>query len=98
MLSIPPPTECSLAITSPSAQLSNKDGATTHSQGLLGNVKVPETSWILKSKSEEFTPDQIVTEITRNRMKIDRTVARILETFDWYFTSRLIAVIDQFKK
>ena len=31
-------------------------------------------------------------------MKIDRTVARILEMFDWNFTSRLIAVIGQFKK
>ena len=26
-------------------------------------------------------------------MKIDRTVARILKMFNWYFTSRLIAVI-----
>ena len=51
----------------------------------------------LKSKPGEFTPDQIVTEITQNRVKIDRTMARILETFDWYFTSRL-SVISHFKK
>ena len=49
-------------------------------------------------KPGEFTPDQIVAEFTWNRVKIDKTVARILETFDWYFTSRLIAVIGQFKK
>ena len=30
VLSIAPPTECSLAITLPSTQLSNKGGATTH--------------------------------------------------------------------
>ena len=47
---------------------------------------------------EKFTPDQIVAEITWNRVKIDKTVARILETFDWLFTSRLIAVIGQFEK
>ena len=52
----------------------------------------------LESKPGKFTPDQIVTEITWNRMKIDRTVARNLKTFDWYFTSRLIAVIGQFEK
>ena len=33
----------------------------------------------------------------QNRVKIDKTVARIIKTFDWYFTSRLIAVIGQFK-
>ena len=49
-------------------------------------------------KPGEFTPDQIVTEITWNRVKIDKTVARILKTFDWCFTSRLIAVIGWFKK
>ena len=107
--SIAPPTECSLAITLPSVQLSNKGGATTHPRGSLQNVKVhpgssdPQSDWktweeYLESKPGEFTPDQIVTEITRNRVKIDKTVARILETFDWYFTSKLIAVIGQFEK
>ena len=109
MSSIAPPTECSLAITLPSAQWSNKGGATTHPWGLLRNIKVhPGSSdspsdwntWeeYLKTKPGEFTPDQIIAEITQNRMKIDRTVARILEMFDWYFTSRLIAVIGQFEK
>ena len=107
--SITLPMECSLAITLPSSQLLNKGGATTHPQGSLRNIKVhPGSSdppsdlktWeeYLKSKSGEFTPDQIVAEITRNRVKIDKTVARILETFNWYFTSRLIAVIGWFKK
>ena len=68
-------TECSLAITLPSAQLLNKGGATTHPRGLLRSIKVhpgsldPPSDWntweeYLKSKPGEFTPDQIVTEIT----------------------------------
>ena len=106
--SIAPPTECSLAITLPSARLLNKGGATTHPQGSLRNINVhpgssdPPSDWntweeYLKSKPGEFTPDQIVAEIAQTRMKIDRTVARILEMFDWYFTSRLIAAISCFK-
>ena len=102
--SIAPPTECLLAVTLPSAQLSNKGGTTTCPEGSLRNVKVhpgssdPPSDWktweeYLKSKPGELTPDQIVAEITWNR-----TVARILETFDWYFTSRLIAVIGRFEK
>ena len=63
----------------------------------------PRSDWktweeYLESKPREFTPDQNVAEITRNRVKIDKTVPRILKTFDWYFTSRLIAVIGQFDK
>ena len=62
----------------------------------------PPSEWntwkeYLQLKPGEFTPDQIYTEIAQNRLKIDRTVARILEMFDWYFTSRLIAVISHFK-
>ena len=89
--------------------MSNKGGATTCLRGLLRNVKVhpgssdPPSDWnaseeYLESKPGEFTPDQIVTEITWNRMKINRTVARILELFNWYFTSRLIAVISWFER
>ena len=107
--SITPPTECSLAITLPSAPLSNKSGTTTCPRGSLRNVKVHPGSldlpsdwktWeeYLKSKPGEFTPDQIVAEIKQNRMKINRTMARILEMFNWYFTSRLITVIGWFKK
>ena len=107
--SIAPPTECLLAITLPSARLSNKGGATTCPQGSIRNVKVhpgssdPPSNWntweeYFKSKPGEFTPDQIVAKIARNRMKIDRTVARILEMFDWSFTPRLIAVISHFER
>ena len=35
-----PPTECSLAVTLPSAQLLHKGGATTHLKGSIKNVKV----------------------------------------------------------
>ena len=73
--SIVPPTECLLAITLPSARLSNKGGATTHPQDSLRNVKAhprsldPPSDWntweeYLKLKPEEFTPDQIVAEIS----------------------------------
>ena len=90
VLSIAPPTECSLAITLPSVQLSNKGGAMTCPQGSIRNVKVhpgssdPSSDWntweeYLQSKPGEFTPDQIVAEIAQNRLKIVRTVARILE-------------------
>ena len=51
----------------------------------------------LQSKPGEFTPDQIVALITQNQLKIDRSVAKILEMFDWYSTSRFAAVVDHFK-
>ena len=62
----------------------------------------PPSEWntweeYLQSKPGEFTPDQIVTEIAQNGLKIDRTVARILKMFDWYSTSRLVAVIGNFE-
>ena len=75
--SIVPPTECSLAVTLPSAQLSHKGGATIHPKGSIRNVKVHPgssdplgrwTTWeeYLQSKPGEFTPDQIVAVITQN--------------------------------
>ena len=108
MLSIAPPTECSLAVTLPSAQLSHKGGATTHLKGLIRNVEVhsgssdPTSRWntweeYLQSKPGEYTPDQIVAVMTQNQLKIDRTMARILEMFDWYSTLRLVAVIGHFE-
>ena len=51
----------------------------------------------LQSKPGEFTPDQIVMEIAQNRLKMDRTVARILKMFNWYSTSRLLVVIGHFE-
>ena len=87
VLSITPPTECSLAVTLPSAQLLHKGGATTHLKGSIRNVKVhprssdPPGGWTnweeyLQLKLGEFTPDQIVTVITQNQLKIDRTMVR----------------------
>ena len=66
VLSIVPPTECSLAVTLPSAQLLHKGGATTHPKGSIRNVKVhprssdPPGRWTnweeyLQSKPGEFT-------------------------------------------
>ena len=51
----------------------------------------------MASKPGEFTPDQIVAEMAQNQMKINRAMARILEMFDWYSTSRLAAVIGHFE-
>ena len=71
-------------------------------QGLIRNVKVHSSNWntweeYLQLKPGEFTPDQIVAEIAWNRLKIVRTVARILKMFNWYSTSKLVAVISHFK-
>ena len=109
VLRIAPPTKCSLVVTLPSAQLSNKGGATTCPKGSIRNVKVhpgfsdPPSGWstweeYLQSKPGEFTPDQIVAEMAQNQLKIDRAVARILEMFDWYSTSTLVAVLGHFKR
>ena len=83
-------------------------GATTCPKGLIRNVKVhpgssdPPNGWstweeYLQSKPGEFTPDQIVTEMAQNQLKIDRAMARILEMLDWYSTSRLVAVVGHFE-
>ena len=106
--SIAPPTECSLAVTLPSAQLLHKGGAKTCPKGSIRNVKIhpgssdPPSRWTtweehLQLKPGEFTPDQIVAVMTQSQLKIDRTVARILEMFDCYSTLRLVAVIGHFK-
>ena len=71
VLSIAPPTECSLAVTLPSAQLSNKGGSQDMPVGFDNKCQGP--SWIfgppsewntweeyLQSKPGEFTPDKIV--------------------------------------
>ena len=108
MSSIVLPTECSLAVTLPSTQLSHKGGATTHPKDSIRNVKVnlgssdPPGRWktweeYLQSKPGKFTPDQIIAIMTQNQLKIDRTMARILEMFDWYSTLRLVAVVCCFE-
>ena len=96
-------------VTLPSAQLSHKGGATTHPKDLIRNVKVhpgssdPPSGWstweeYLQLKPGEFTPDQIVAEMAQTGLKIDRTMARILEMFNWYSTSRLVAVVGSFER
>ena len=83
-------------------------GATTHPKGLIRNVKVhpgssdPPSGWntweeYLQLKPGEFTPNQIVAVMAQNQLKIDRTVTRMLEMFNWYSTSRLAAVIGHFE-
>ena len=100
-------TECSLAVALSLAQLSHKGGTTTHPKGSIRDVKVHPgssdppgiwTTWeeYLQLKPGELIPDQIVTVITQNQLKIDRSVARICEIFNWYATSRLVAVIGHF--
>ena len=99
VLTIIPPTECSMAIHLPSARLSHKGGAITRPKGLVQNVKVnpgssnlpgPWNSWdeYLQDKPGELTPDQIGV-VTLNQCKINRSIARILELFDWYSSSRM---------
>ena len=88
--------------------MSHKGGATTNPKGSIWDVQVypgssdPPGEWKtleehLQSKPGEFTPDQIVAVMTQNQLKIDRTMAQILEMFDWYSTSRLVAVVDHFE-
>ena len=83
-------------------------GTTTCPKGLIRNVKVhpgsldPPSGWssweeYLQLKPGEFTPDQIVAEMAQNQLKINRTMARILEMFNWYSTCRLVAVIGHFE-
>ena len=58
------------------------------------------TNWeeYLQIKLGRFTPDKIVAMVTQNQLKIDRTVARILEMFNWYSTLRLVAEVSCFKR
>ena len=91
----------------PSARLSHKGGATTRPKGLVRNIKVdpessnppdPWNSWdeYLQDKPQEFTPDQIVGVVAQNQCKINRSIPRILELFDWYSSSRMVSVIGHF--
>ena len=48
----------------------------------------------LQLKPGGFTPDQIIAVMTQSQLKIDRTVARILEMLDWYSTLRPVAVVS----
>ena len=89
--SIAPPTECSLSVVMPSAQLSHKGGATTCPKGSLQNVKVdpgssdPLDAWktweeYLEKRPGEITQYQIMAVLTQNQLKIGRFIAKILGT------------------
>ena len=70
-----------------------------HTSFKRGGVSSRWHTWeeYLQLKPGEFIPDQIVAVMTQNQLKIDRTVARILDMFDLYSTSRLVAVIGCFE-
>ena len=55
-------------------------------------------SWdeYLQDKPGELTPNQIVGVVTQNQCKINRSIARILELFDWYSSSRMVSIIGRF--
>ena len=93
-----------MAIDLPSAGLSHKGGATTKPKGSVQNVKVdlgssnPPGLWnswdeYLQDKPGELTPNQIIGVVTQNQSKINRSIARILELFDWYSSSRMVSII-----
>ena len=96
-----------MAIDLPSARLSNKGGATTRPKGAVQNDKVdlgssnapgPWNSWdqYLQDKPGELTSDQIIGVVAQNQSKINRSIARILELFDWYSSSRMVSIIGHF--
>ena len=101
------PTECSHTINLPSAQISNKGGATMRPKGLVCHVKGdpgsadppgPWNDWneYLWDKPGELTPGQVTGVISQHRWKINRSVARILELFDWYSSTRMLSIIGHF--
>ena len=85
ILIVAPPTECSQTINLPSAQISNKGGATTRPKGSVCHVKVdtgsadPPSPWkdwdeYLQDKPGELKPDQVTGVISQHRQKINRSV------------------------
>ena len=107
VLFVTPPTKFSQTIDLPSARISNKGGATMRPKGSVCHVKVdpgsadppgPWKDWneYLQDKPGELTPGQVMGVISQHQQKINRTVARILELFDWYSTSRMLSIIGRF--
>ena len=104
---VTPPTECSMAINLPTARLPHKGGATTRPKGSVQNVKVdpgssnppgPWNSWdeYLQDKPGELTSNQIIGVVTQNQCKINWSIARIQELFDWYSLYRMVSIIGHF--
>ena len=109
VLTVTPPTECSMAINLPSAWLSHKGGATTRPKGSVRNVTVnlgssnPPGLWnswdeYLQDKPGELNPNQIIGVVAQNQCKIKRSIARILELFNWFSSSRMVSIIGHFDR
>ena len=50
----------------------------------------------LQDKPGELTPGQVMGVISQHRWKINRSVARILELFNWYSSARMLSIIGCF--
>ena len=50
----------------------------------------------LQNKPGELTPDQVTGVISQHQWKINRSVAQILELFDWYSSARMLSIIGHF--
>ena len=107
VLIVAPPTKCSQTIDLPSAQISNKGGVTTRPKGSVHHVKVdpgsadppgPWKDWneYLQDKPGELTPGEVMGVISQHQRKINRSVAQILELFDWYSLARMLSIIGCF--
>ena len=73
-------------------------------KGLICHVKVdpgsadPPSPWkdwneYLQDKPGELKPDQVTRVISQHRWKINRSVAQILELFDWYSSAKMLSII-----
>ena len=103
---VAPPTECFQTIDLPSAQISNK-GGTTRPKGSVHHVKVnpglddppgPWKDWneYLQGNPGGLTPDQVTGLIFQHHQKINRSIAQILELFDWYSSTRMLSIMGHF--
>ena len=50
----------------------------------------------LQDKPGELTPGQVTGVISQHQQKINRSVAQILELFDWYSSTRILSIIGHF--
>ena len=81
--SIAPPTECSLAITLPSARLSNKGAATTLLQGSIRNVKVHPGSSNSPPPPVNGTPGKNTFSQSQENLHLTRLSQRLHGTGQW---------------
>ena len=50
----------------------------------------------LQDKPGELAPGQVMGVISQHRWKINRSVAQILELFNWYSSARMLSIIGHF--